>query len=54
MGGSSRKENKKINKACSKSLPKTTERLMMESGLNEGIAFEIESALVRRWMPLLR
>ena len=56
VGGSSKKENKKINKACSKSLPKTTERLIaeMQSGSNDEMTIEIENALVRRWMSLVR
>ena len=57
MGGSSKKENKKINKACSKSLPSTLQRLNTEIKHESDVspvALEILSALIRRWMPLIK
>lgn len=57
MGGISKRQNQKINKACSKSLPSTLQRLNTEikNELDANpVALEIFSALARRWMPLIK
>jgi hypothetical protein len=57
VGGSSKKENKKINNACSRSLPSTLQRLNAEIKHEldaSPVALEILSALIRRWMPLIK